>query len=223
MDIDNLIISQPDHGEQALEIAENLIRSGAIDIIVIDSVAALTPKSEIEGEMGDSKMGLHARLMSQALRKLTGTISKTNCTVIFINQLREKIGVMFGNPETTTGGNALKFYASVRLDIRRRTQIKDGDQVIGNSTKVKVVKNKVAPPFQMAEFDIMYGQGISKVGEILDIGVNYGIIKKSGSWFSYGDTKLGQGRDAVKGLIKDNPELAEELEEKIKEAIANQE
>jgi recombination protein RecA len=223
VDIDNLIISQPDHGEQALEITENLIRSGAVDIVVIDSVAALTPKSEIEGEMGDSKMGLHARLMSQALRKLTGTISKTNCTVIFINQLREKIGVMFGNPETTTGGNALKFYASVRLDIRRRTQIKDGDQVIGNSTKVKVVKNKVAPPFQMAEFDIMYGQGISKVGEILDIGVNYGIIKKSGSWFSYGDTKLGQGRDAVKSLIKDNPELAEELEAKIKEAIENQE
>ena len=223
VDIDNLIISQPDHGEQALEITENLIRSGAVDIVVIDSVAALTPKSEIEGEMGDSKMGLHARLMSQALRKLTGTISKTNCTVIFINQLREKIGVMFGNPETTTGGNALKFYASVRLDIRRRTQIKDGDQVIGNSTKVKVVKNKVAPPFQMAEFDIMYGQGISKVGEILDIGVNYGIIKKSGSWFSYGETKLGQGRDAVKNLIKDNLELAEELEAKIKEAIDNQE
>ncbi|WOC41175.1 recombinase RecA [Polaribacter sp. HL-MS24] len=223
VDIDNLIISQPDHGEQALEIAENLIRSGAIDIVVIDSVAALTPKAEIEGEMGDSKMGLHARLMSQALRKLTGTISKTNCTVIFINQLREKIGVMFGNPETTTGGNALKFYASVRLDIRRRTQIKDGDRVIGNSTKVKVVKNKVAPPFQVAEFDIMYGEGISKVGEILDIGVELGIVKKSGSWFSYGDTKLGQGRDAVKGLIKDNIELAEELEGKIKEAIENQE
>ena len=223
VDIDNLIISQPDHGEQALEITENLIRSGAIDIIVIDSVAALTPKSEIEGEMGDSKMGLHARLMSQALRKLTGTISKTNCTVIFINQLREKIGVMFGNPETTTGGNALKFYASVRLDIRRRTQIKEGDRVIGNSTKVKVVKNKVAPPFQIAEFDIMYGEGISKVGEILDIGVELGIVKKSGSWFSYGETKLGQGRDAVKGLIKDNLELAEELEGKIKAAIENQE
>lgn len=223
VDIDNLIISQPDHGEQALEITENLIRSGAIDIVVIDSVAALTPKSEIEGEMGDSKMGLHARLMSQALRKLTGTISKTNCTVIFINQLREKIGVMFGNPETTTGGNALKFYASVRLDIRRKTQIKDGDRVIGNSTKVKVVKNKVAPPFQVAEFDIMYGQGISKVGEILDIGVELGIVKKSGSWFSYGETKLGQGRDAVKGLIKDNPDLAEELEGKIKEAIEKQE
>ena len=223
VDIDNLIISQPDHGEQALEIADNLIRSGAIDIVVIDSVAALTPKSEIEGEMGDSKMGLHARLMSQALRKLTSTINKTNCTVIFINQLREKIGVMFGNPETTTGGNALKFYASVRLDIRRRTQIKDGEAVIGNSTKVKVVKNKVAPPFQQAEFDIMYGEGVSKIGEILDIGVNYGVIKKSGSWFSYGETKLGQGRDAVKTLIKDNPELAEELETKIIEAIENQE
>jgi recombination protein RecA len=219
VDIDNLIISQPDYGEQALEIADNLISSGAIDIVVIDSVAALTPKSEIEGEMGDSKMGLHARLMSQALRKLTGTIHKTNCTVIFINQLREKIGVMFGNPETTTGGNALKFYASVRLDIRRRTQIKNGDKVIGNSTKVKVVKNKVAPPFQIAEFDIMYGEGISKTGEILDLGVDFGIVKKSGSWFSYGDTKLGQGRDAVKALIKDNPELAEELETKIKEAI----
>jgi len=223
IDIDNLIISQPDYGEQALEIADNLISSGAIDIVVIDSVAALTPKSEIEGEMGDSKMGLHARLMSQALRKLTGTIHKTKCTVIFINQLREKIGVMFGNPETTTGGNALKFYASVRLDIRRRTQIKDGDKVIGNSTKVKVVKNKVAPPFKIAEFDIMYGKGISKTGEILDLGVEFGIVKKSGSWFSYGDTKLGQGRDAVKGLIKDNPELAEELEAKIKEAINSKE
>ncbi len=223
IDIDNLIISQPDYGEQALEIADNLISSGAIDIVVIDSVAALTPKSEIEGEMGDSKMGLHARLMSQALRKLTGTIHKTKCTVIFINQLREKIGVMFGNPETTTGGNALKFYASVRLDIRRRTQIKDGDKVIGNSTKVKVVKNKVAPPFKIAEFDIMYGKGISKTGEILDLGVEFGIVKKSGSWFSYGDTKLGQGRDAVKGLIKDNPELAEELETKIKEAINSKE
>ncbi|MGV6846389.1 MAG: recombinase RecA [Lutibacter sp.] len=219
VDIDNLIISQPDYGEQALEIADNLISSGAIDIVIIDSVAALTPKSEIEGEMGDSKMGLHARLMSQALRKLTGTIHKTNCTVIFINQLREKIGVMFGNPETTTGGNALKFYASVRLDIRRRTQLKNGDKIIGNSTKVKVVKNKVAPPFKVAEFDIMYGKGISKDGEILDLGVEYGIVKKSGSWFSYGDTKLGQGRDAVKNLIQDNPELAEELETKIKEAI----
>ena len=215
VDIDNLIISQPDYGEQALEIADNLISSGAIDIIVIDSVAALTPKSEIDGEMGDSKMGLHARLMSQALRKLTGTISKTNCTVIFINQLREKIGVMFGNPETTTGGNALKFYASVRLDIRRRTQLKEGDKVIGNLTKVKVVKNKVAPPFQVAEFDIMYGIGISKVGEILDLAVEHGIVKKSGSWFSYSDTKLGQGRDSVKTLIADNPELMEELEKKI--------
>jgi recombination protein RecA len=223
IDVDNLIISQPDHGEQALEITDNLISSGAIDIIVIDSVAALTPKSEIEGEMGDSKMGLHARLMSQALRKLTGTIHKTNCTVIFINQLREKIGVMFGNPETTTGGNALKFYASVRLDIRRRTQIKDGDKVIGNSTKVKVVKNKVAPPFTIAEFDIMYGKGISKTGEILDLGVEFGIVKKSGSWFSYGDTKLGQGRDAVKALIHDNPELAEELEGKIKDIINSEE
>ncbi len=219
VDIENLIISQPDNGEQALEIAENLIRSGAIDIVVIDSVAALTPKSEIEGEMGDSKMGLHARLMSQALRKLTGTISKTNCTVFFINQLREKIGVMFGNPETTTGGNALKFYASVRLDIRRSTQIKDGDNVLGNRTKVKVVKNKVAPPFKVAEFDIMYGEGISKTGEILDLAVEFEIIKKAGSWFSYGETKLGQGRDAVKSLIKDNPELADELEEKIKSRI----
>ena len=219
VDIENLIISQPDNGEQALEIAENLIRSGAIDIVVIDSVAALTPKSEIEGEMGDSKMGLHARLMSQALRKLTGTISKTNCTVFFINQLREKIGVMFGNPETTTGGNALKFYASIRLDIRRSSQIKDGDNVIGNRTKVKVVKNKVAPPFKVAEFDIMYGEGVSKTGEILDLAVEFEIVKKAGSWFSYGDTKLGQGRDAVKSLIKDNPELADELEIKIKDRI----
>ncbi len=221
VDIENLIISQPDNGEQALEIADNLIRSGAIDIIVIDSVAALTPKSEIEGEMGDSKMGLHARLMSQALRKLTGSISKTQCTVFFINQLREKIGVMFGNPETTTGGNALKFYASVRLDIRRSTQIKDTNSVVqGNKTRVKVVKNKVAPPFKMAEFDIMYGKGISKVGEIIDIGVEFEIIKKSGSWFSYDETKLGQGRDAVKALLLDNPELFEELEVKIKDAIA---
>ena len=219
VDIDNLIISQPDNGEQALEIAENLIRSGAIDLVVVDSVAALTPKSEIEGEMGDSKMGLHARLMSQALRKLTGTISKTNCTVFFINQLREKIGVMFGNPETTTGGNALKFYASVRLDIRKSTQIKDGDNVMGNRTKVKIIKNKVAPPFRTAEFDIMYGEGISKTGEILDLAVDFEIVKKSGSWFSYGETKLGQGRDAVKNLIKDNPELQEELEERIKAHI----
>lgn len=220
VDIDNLIISQPDNGEQALEIADNLIRSGAIDIVVVDSVAALTPKSEIEGEMGDSKMGLHARLMSQALRKLTASISKTNCTVIFINQLREKIGVMFGNPETTTGGNALKFYASVRLDIRRSTQIKDSSGVVlGNKTRVKVVKNKVAPPFKMCEFDIMYGEGVSKVGEVLDIAVEHDIIKKSGSWFSYGDTKLGQGRDAVKSIIKDNPELLEELEEKIMQSL----
>ena len=220
VDIDNLIISQPDNGEQALEIADNLIRSGAIDIVVIDSVAALTPKSEIEGEMGDSKMGLHARLMSQALRKLTGSISKTNCTVIFINQLREKIGVMFGHPETTTGGNALKFYASVRLDIRRSTQIKDTDgDVQGNKTRVKVVKNKVAPPFKTAEFDIMYGQGVSKVGEVIDLGVDFEIIKKSGSWFSYGETKLGQGRDAVKTLLLDNPDLMDELEGKIKEAL----
>ena len=223
VDIDNLIISQPDNGEQALEIAENLIRSGAIDMIVIDSVAALTPRSEIEGEMGDSKMGLHARLMSQALRKLTGTISKTNCTMIFINQLREKIGVMFGNPETTTGGNALKFYASVRLDIRRSTQIKNTDgNVLGNKTRVKVVKNKVAPPFKLAEFDIMYGEGISKVGEVLDIAVEFDIIQKSGSWFSYDETKLGQGRDAVKNMIKDNPDLMDELEGKIKETIKSQ-
>ena len=219
VDIDNLIISQPDNGEQALEIAESLIRSGAVDLVVIDSVAALTPKSEIEGDMGDSKMGLHARLMSQALRKLTGTINKTNCTVFFINQLREKIGVMFGNPETTTGGNALKFYASVRIDIRKSTQIKDGENVIGNRTKVKVVKNKVAPPFRTAEFDIMYGEGVSKVGEILDLAVEFEIVKKSGSWFSYSDTKLGQGRDAVKAIIKDNPELMEELELKIKDFI----
>jgi recombination protein RecA len=217
VDIDNLIISQPDNGEQALEIADNLVRSGAIDMVVIDSVAALTPKSEIEGEMGDSKMGLHARLMSQALRKLTGSISKTNCTMIFINQFREKIGVMFGNPETTTGGNALKFYASVRLDIRRSTQIKNSDgNVLGNKTRVKVVKNKVAPPFRLAEFDIMYGEGVSKVGEILDVAVEHEIVKKSGSWFSYEDTKLGQGRDAVKQMIKDNPELMDELEEKIR-------
>tara|TARA_B100001063_G_scaffold241856_1_gene269463 strand:+ start:4525 stop:5529 length:1005 start_codon:yes stop_codon:yes gene_type:complete len=221
VDVENLIISQPDNGEQALEITDNLIRSGAIDIIVIDSVAALTPKSEIEGEMGDSKMGLHARLMSQALRKLTGSISKTKCTVIFINQLREKIGVMFGNPETTTGGNALKFYASVRIDIRRSTQIKNtNSEVLGNKTRVKVVKNKVAPPFKTVEFDIVYGKGISKVGEIIDLGVDFEIINKSGSWFSYDETKLGQGREAVKNLLLDNPELMDELEQKIKEAIA---
>ena len=220
VDLENLIISQPDNGEQALEIADNLVRSGAIDIIVVDSVAALTPKSEIEGEMGDSKMGLHARLMSQALRKLTASISKTNCTMIFINQLREKIGVMFGNPETTTGGNALKFYASVRLDIRRSTQIKDSNSnVMGNKTRVKVVKNKVAPPFRTAEFDIMYGEGVSKVGEVLDLAVEHDIVKKSGSWFSYEDTKLGQGRDAVKSLIKDNPDLMDELEEKVRALI----
>jgi len=219
VDIDNLLISQPDNGEQALEIADNLIRSGAIDIIVIDSVAALTPRSEIEGEMGDSKVGLHARLMSQALRKLTGTISKTGTVCIFINQLREKIGVMFGNPETTTGGNALKFYASIRLDIRRSTQIKSAEDVMGNRVKVKVVKNKVAPPFRKAEFDILYGSGISKVGEIIDLGVEAGIIKKSGSWFSYEDTKLGQGRDGVKDILIDNPDLMEELEKKIKDLI----
>jgi recombination protein RecA len=219
VDVENLYVAQPDNGEQALEIADNLIRSGAIDILVIDSVAALTPKAEIEGEMGDSQMGLQARLMSKALRKLTGSINKANTTCIFINQLREKIGVMFGNPETTTGGNALKFYASVRVDIRRSSQIKDGDEVIGNRTRVKVVKNKVAPPFRKAEFDIMYGLGISKVGEVLDLGVDLGIVKKSGSWFSYGDTKLGQGRDAVKSLILDNPELMEEIEGKIHEAL----
>ncbi|MDG1915127.1 MAG: recombinase RecA [Crocinitomix sp.] len=215
IDTENLLVSQPDNGEQALEIADNLIRSGAIDIIVVDSVAALTPRAEIEGEMGDSQMGLQARLMSKALRKLTSSINKANTCCIFINQLREKIGVMFGNPETTTGGNALKFYSSIRVDIRRSSQIKDGDEVIGNRTRVKIVKNKVAPPFKKAEFDIMYGKGISKVGEILDLGVDHGIVKKSGSWFSYGDTKLGQGRDAVKALIKDNPELMEELEAKI--------
>lgn len=219
VDTDNLFISQPDCGEQALEIADQLIRSSAIDLIVIDSVAALTPKAEIEGDMGDSRMGLQARLMSQALRKLTGTISKTNTCCMFINQLREKIGVMFGNPETTTGGNALKFYSSVRLDIRRVGQIKDGENVLGNHTRVKVIKNKVAPPFRKAEFDIMYGMGISKTGEIIDLGVDYNIIKKAGSWFSYGETKLGQGREAVKSLLQDNPELAEELEAKIVEAI----
>lgn len=222
VDVDNLLISQPDNGEQALEIADNLIRSGAIDVIVIDSVAALVPKAEIEGEMGDSKMGLHARLMSQALRKLTGTISKTGCCCIFINQLREKIGVMFGNPETTTGGNALKFYASVRLDIRRTSQIKDSDEVSGNRVKVKIVKNKVAPPFRIAEFDIMFGEGISKVGEIIDLGVDFNIIKKAGSWFSYGDTKLGQGRDAVKQLLLDNPELADEIEAKIRAEVTGE-
>jgi len=220
VDTDNLYVAQPDNGEQALEIADNLIRSGAIDILVVDSVAALTPKAEIEGEMGDSQMGLQARLMSKALRKLTGSINKANTTVIFINQLREKIGVMFGNPETTTGGNALKFYSSVRVDIRRSSQIKDGDEVIGNRTRIKIVKNKIAPPFRKAEFDIMYGKGISKVGEILDLGVDLGIVKKAGSWFSYGDTKLGQGRDAVKNLIGDNPELMEELEGKIVEAMS---
>ncbi len=219
VNIDELLISQPDNGEQALEITDNLIRSGALDIVVIDSVAALTPRAEIEGEMGESKMGLHARLMSQALRKLTGNISKTKTCCVFINQLREKIGVMFGNPETTTGGNALKFYASVRLDIRKIGLIKDGDEVLGNHVRVKVVKNKVAPPFRKAEFDLIYGEGISKSGEIIDLGVQYNIIKKSGSWFSYGETRLGQGRDTVRKLILDNPELAEELETKIMEAI----
>jgi len=220
VDTENLLISQPDNGEQALEIADNLIRSGAIDIIVIDSVAALTPRAEIEGEMGDSAVGMQARLMSKALRKLTGTISKTGCCCIFINQLREKIGVMFGNPETTTGGNALKFYATIRLDIRRATQIKDGENAVGNRTKVKVVKNKVAPPFQKAEFDIIFGKGISKTGEIIDMGVELGIIKKSGSWFSYEDNKLGQGRDMVRQLLDDNAELCEELEGRIKEALS---
>ncbi|MBY0542646.1 MAG: recombinase RecA [Sphingobacteriaceae bacterium] len=222
VDVDNLLISQPDNGEQALEIADNLIRSGAIDVIVIDSVAALVPKAEIEGEMGDSRMGLQARLMSQALRKLTGTISKTGCCCIFINQLREKIGVMFGNPETTTGGNALKFYASVRLDIRRTSQIKDSDEVSGNRVKVKIVKNKVAPPFRIAEFDIMFGEGISKTGEIIDLGVDFNIIKKAGSWFSYGETKLGQGRDAVKNLLLDNPELSDEIEAKIRAEVTGE-
>lgn len=220
VDVSNLLISQPDNGEQALEIADQLISSAALDIVVIDSVAALTPKAEIEGEMGDNKVGLQARLMSQALRKLTGTISKTNCVAMFINQLREKIGVMFGNPETTTGGNALKFYASVRLDIRRGQQIKNGDSVIGNRTKVKVVKNKMAPPFRSTEFDVLYGEGISRVGEIIDLGVEYEVIKKSGSWFSYNDTKLGQGRDAVKDLLRDNPELAEEIEARVREKLA---
>ena len=219
VDIDNLLISQPDYGEQALEIADRLILSGALDVVVIDSVAALVPKSELEGEMGDSKMGLHARLMSQALRKLTATISKTGTICIFINQLREKIGVMFGNPETTTGGNALKFYASVRLDIRRMTQIKDGEEAVGNHVKVKVVKNKVAPPFRTAEFDIIFGEGISKIGEILDIGVELGIVQKSGSWFSYDTNKLGQGREAVKSLLQDNPALADEIEVKIREKL----
>ncbi len=219
VDIDNLLISQPDNGEQALEIADQLIRSSAVDLLIVDSVAALTPKKEIEGDMGDSAVGLHARLMSQALRKLTGTIAKTKTTCIFINQLREKIGVMFGNPETTTGGNALKFYASVRLDIRKSQSVKDGDTILGNQVKVKVVKNKVAPPFRKAEFEIMFGEGISKIGEIVDLGVEYEIIKKSGSWFSYGDTKLGQGRDSVKDMLKDNPELCDELEAKIMEIL----
>ncbi len=222
VDVDSLLISQPDHGEQALEIADRLILSGAVDVVVIDSVAALVPKGELEGEMGESKMGLQARLMSQALRKLTATISKTNCCCIFINQLREKIGVMFGNPETTTGGNALKFYASIRLDIRRMSQIKDGDEAVGNRVKVKVVKNKVAPPFRQAEFDIIFGLGVSKVGELIDMGVEYGIIQKSGSWFSYEGNKLGQGRDAVKQLLLDNPEVATEVEAKIKAKLAEQ-
>jgi recombination protein RecA len=221
VDIDNLLISQPDNGEQALEIADNLIRSGAIDLIVVDSVAALTPKAEIEGEMGDSQMGLQARLMSKALRKLTGSINKAGTCCIFINQLRDKIGVMFGNPETTTGGNALKFYSSIRIDIRKAAQIKEGEEVLGNRVKVKVVKNKVAPPFRRAEFDVMYGEGISKVGEIIDLGVDLNILKKSGSWFSYSETRLGQGRDSVKSLIQDNPELMEELEAKIKNALAS--
>lgn len=221
VDVSNLLVSQPDNGEQALEIADNLIRSGAIDLIVIDSVAALTPKAEIEGEMGDSQMGLQARLMSKALRKLTSSINKAGCCCIFINQLRDKIGVMFGNPETTTGGNALKFYSSIRIDIRRAAQIKEGEEVLGNRVKVKVVKNKVAPPFRRAEFDIMYGEGISKVGEVIDLGVELNIIKKSGSWFSYGETKLGQGRDSVKAIINDNPELMDELETKIKEALGS--
>ncbi|MBO6005849.1 MAG: recombinase RecA, partial [Paludibacteraceae bacterium] len=221
VDTDNLLISQPDSGEEALEVADQLIRSSAVDLVVVDSVAALTPKAELEGDMGENKVGLQARLMSQALRKLTATISKTNTTCIFINQLREKIGVMFGNPETTTGGNALKFYSSVRLDIRRASQIKDGDKVIGNQTKVKVVKNKVAPPFRKAEFDIMFGEGISLTGEIIDLGVEYGVIKKSGSWFSYGDTKLAQGREGVKQLLNDNEELKEELKEKVFEAMKN--
>jgi recombination protein RecA len=219
VDIDNLLISQPDNGEQALEIADNLIRSGAIDLIIVDSVAALTPKAEIEGEMGDSQMGLQARLMSKALRKLTASINKAGCCCIFINQLRDKIGVMFGNPETTTGGNALKFYSSIRIDIRKASQIKEGEEVMGNRVKVKIVKNKVAPPFRKAEFDVMYGEGISKVGEVIDLGVELNVLKKSGSWFSYGDTRLGQGRDSVKSLLQDNPELMEELESKIKEAL----
>lgn len=222
VDVENLLISQPDNGEQALEIADNLIRSGALDIIVIDSVAALTPKAEIEGEMGDSKMGLQARLMSQALRKLTANISKTNTSCVFINQLREKIGIMFGNPETTTGGNALKFYASVRLDIRKTNQLKEGEEIIGNRTRVKIVKNKLAPPFKKADFDILYGEGISQLGEIVDLGTDFNIIKKSGSWFSYNETKIGQGRDAVKQILKDNPELYDELKTKVAEALKNQ-